>query len=234
MLLQGIIDVRTPHLLLFLRIRVHDAQQSRLVLLIALNVQELGYLEFQRPCASSCQRISQPSHLPSEEHTPKGPLIVIFFLKIFLYDVRSFFALGSPINSSTPGGIEMGVRPSFEGRFEVVEKCRGTANVCHAGTRNPGSVVADEAAMTFPNAVPRLGANMAAIDLSLLSRAGWVVCRRWYCLRKEALDFLTLSHDVTCGRGTATMALYQRTGPYSTSGNLGNCQFYDLSPWYLV
>lgn len=76
----------------------------------------------------------------------------------------------------------MGVRPSFEGRFEVVEKsaaevARGVA-VCHAGTRNPGSVTGadEEAAMAQPIAFPRLGANMAAIDSTLLFARvkGWM------------------------------------------------------------
>jgi hypothetical protein len=87
----------------------------------------------------------------------------------------SLIAFGELIISSTPGGTERGVRPSFEGRFEVVEK-RAAAEVaravagCHAGTRNPGSVTgADEdAAMVRPNAFPRLGANMAAIGSILL------------------------------------------------------------------
>lgn len=77
----------------------------------------------------------------------------------------------------------MGVRPSLEGRFEVVEKRaaeveRGVA-VCHAGTRNPGSVtgVGEEAAMARPNAFPRLGANMAAIDSTLRSYGSKGGCR---------------------------------------------------------
>ena len=58
----------------------------------------------------------------------------------------------------------------MEGRFEVVEK-RAVARgdilgvvACHAGTRNPGRVTGLEA-MAWPNCLPRLGANMAAIGV---------------------------------------------------------------------
>ncbi|KAG6022356.1 hypothetical protein E4U41_002276, partial [Claviceps citrina] len=54
-----------------------------------------------------------------------------------LYEVFTLAVFKSLIDSSTPGGIVIGVRPSFEGRFVVVENGR-CANVCHAGTRNPG------------------------------------------------------------------------------------------------
>lgn len=50
------------------------------------------------------------------------------------YVVGSFLTKGSPIESSTPGGIEMGVRPSFEGLAAVEEK----------GRRHDGVVVAGE------------------------------------------------------------------------------------------
>jgi hypothetical protein len=100
--------------------------------------------------------------------------MLMVFLNTFLYDVKSLFATGSPTESSTPGGIERGVRPSFEGRFEVVEKravvaAVGEAVACHAGTRKPGSVTGaeDEAATARPNAFPRLGANMAAIGVDM-------------------------------------------------------------------
>ncbi|KAI6769070.1 hypothetical protein HG531_010174 [Fusarium graminearum] len=99
--------------------------------------------------------------------------MLIVFLYTFLYDVKSLFATGSPTESSTPGGIERGVRPSLEGRFEVVEKgaavARGAAVACHAGTKKPGSVTGpdDDAVMARPNAFPRLGANMAAIGVDM-------------------------------------------------------------------
>ena len=52
--------------------------------------------------------------------------------------------------SSTPGGIEMGMRPSFDGRAVVAEKGRVNVAVVvdgvgawNAGTRKPGNVTTD-------------------------------------------------------------------------------------------
>jgi hypothetical protein len=99
------------------------------------------------------------------------------FLYTFLYDVKSLRATGFPTDNSTPGGIDRGVRPNLEGRFEVVEKEAAVARgagvladvACHAGTRNPGRVTGpeDEALMALPIAFPRLGVNMAAIGVDM-------------------------------------------------------------------
>lgn len=61
----------------------------------------------------------------------------------------------------------MGVRPSFEAHSVVVEKlCRRD---CHAGTRNPGRLGAEDAFMALPSTLPRLGANIVAIGSALRS-----------------------------------------------------------------
>jgi hypothetical protein len=57
---------------------------------------------------------------------------------------------------STPGGTVKGVRPSFEGRFDVAEKCRRLVGPCQAGMRNPGRAeAAGEAPKTaWPRTLP--------------------------------------------------------------------------------
>jgi hypothetical protein len=99
------------------------------------------------------------------------------FLYTFLYDVKSLFATGSPTDSSTPGGIDRGVLPSLDGRFEVVENRAVEARedailgavASHAGTRKLGRLTGpgDEAAIARPIALPRLGVNMAAIGIKM-------------------------------------------------------------------
>lgn len=73
---------------------------------------------------------------------------------------------------------------------------------CHAGTRKPGSVTgpADEAVMARPSAFPLLGVNMAAIGVETggLERAAWCWSGMMSSVPLE-LDFLTLSHAITCG-----------------------------------
>jgi hypothetical protein len=70
-------------------------------------------------------------------------------LETFKYVVASFFTFGSPTTTSIPGGIEIGVRPSFEHCAVVAEKgrvpfggCCVCAAVWKAGTRKPGRVIA--------------------------------------------------------------------------------------------
>lgn len=103
--------------------------------------------------------------------SPNGPFTVIVFLTVGLYDVATLDVFKSPMDSSTPGGIEMGVWPSFEGRFVVVENCR-CANVCHAGTRNPGSATGEGMRKAWPNAFPLLGTNLEAIETCPCCRNG--------------------------------------------------------------
>lgn len=70
----------------------------------------------------------------------------------------SFFAVGSPMVISTPGGIDIGVLPSFEDVLGVAEN-RRLGGAWKAGTRNPGRVtVAPEIA--FSNTLLRLGASI--------------------------------------------------------------------------
>jgi hypothetical protein len=53
---------------------------------------------------------------------PSGPATVRVRRGIRRYVVGSATTKGSPRVNSTPGGIEMGVRPSFDALFVVVEK----------------------------------------------------------------------------------------------------------------
>jgi hypothetical protein len=85
---------------------------------------------------------------------------VTVLFAITLQFVGSFFTMGSPIISSTPGGIEMGVRPSLDGRHVVEENVR---RVWRAGTRNEGSVEDEGAEATaFSKALLLHGANIVA------------------------------------------------------------------------
>lgn len=65
--------------------------------------------------------------------------------------------------SSTPGGIEIGVRPSFEGLAVDAENCRRAAGAgaqfWKAGTRKEGSVTTDEGA----KALALLGASIGGL-----------------------------------------------------------------------
>lgn len=75
--------------------------------------------------------------------------------------VGSLFTFGSPIISSTPGGIEMGVRPNLDGLHVVEENVR---RVWRAGARKPGAVDAKgEDTTAFSKALLLHGANMVAV-----------------------------------------------------------------------
>ncbi|KAF3072245.1 hypothetical protein CFAM422_005648 [Trichoderma lentiforme] len=111
--------------------------------------------------------------LPTEKknYTPKGPLTVIVFLTTGLYDVADLNVFGSPIKTSTPGGIDSGVLPSFDPRACVVESDR-RAEECHvleaavedAGRRDEsGHGEAAAAHKAWLRALPRRGARIAAI-----------------------------------------------------------------------
>lgn len=106
--------------------------------------------------------------------SPNGPFTVIVFLTVGLYEVATLDVFKSLMDSSTPGGIEIGVRPSFEGRFVVVEKCR-CADVCHAGNRNPGSATCGFMRSAWPNAFPLAGTNLEAIEICLCRGNGWEI-----------------------------------------------------------
>lgn len=77
--------------------------------------------------------------------------------------VKSLTMYGSPMVSSTPGGMEIGVRPSFDGLEVDAENCRRAAGAgaqfWNAGTRKEGSVTTDEGAM----ALALLGASIGEL-----------------------------------------------------------------------
>ena len=83
----------------------------------------------------------------------------------------------SPMTTSTPGGTEIGVRPSFEGRGTVVEKFRGAVIDCHAGTKKPGRLTAadGDVKIAWRNAFALDGAKIAAIGYQLLPVSSSVV-----------------------------------------------------------
>lgn len=81
-------------------------------------------------------------------YVPSGPVTVTVLLGICLYEVKSLCMYGSPMVSSTPGGIDMGVRPSLDGLDADAENCRRAAGagaaLWKAGTRKEGSDITDE------------------------------------------------------------------------------------------
>lgn len=119
---------------------------------------------------------------------PRGPVTVTVLLGVCLYVVKSFNMYGSPMVSSTPGGIEIGVRPNFEDLEVDAENCRRAAGAgaqfWKAGTRKEGNVTMDEGAI----ALALLGASIWKYgvreqQLSATSRfsrihRGWWIPRR--------------------------------------------------------
>jgi hypothetical protein len=96
----------------------------------------------------------------SRYNCPSGPVTVTVLVGTCNHFVGSFFVVGCPISSSTPGGMEMGVRPSLDALLVVVAKVR---RVWKAGTKKLGRVTTDgEEVMTLSSALPLLGANMLA------------------------------------------------------------------------
>lgn len=95
--------------------------------------------------------------------------------------MKSLTMYGSPIVSSTPGGIEIGVRPSLDCCDVDAEKCRraGVAGgaLASAGTRKQGIVMVGEA--------PRAAAALALLGPSM------VVCACDYDGRFAALVVAT-------------------------------------------
>lgn len=69
--------------------------------------------------------------------------------------------------SSTPGGIEIGVRPSLDGREVVAENGRrASAGAASAGTRKEGMVTTDDEGNIAAAALVLLGASMLGGDLA--------------------------------------------------------------------
>lgn len=104
-------------------------------------------------------------------------MTVIVFFTVVLYEVMDFRVTESPMTTSTPGGTEIGVRPSFEGRGTVVEKFRGAVIDCHAGTKKPGRLTAadGDVEIAWRNAFALDGAKIAAIGYQLLPVSSSVV-----------------------------------------------------------
>ena len=88
-------------------------------------------------------------------------MTVTVLFGILRYVVASLLTLGSPIRSSTPGGTEIGVLPSLDGRLADAEK--GLV-AWRAGTRKLGRMTAEdedeEDDMAFSRALTLLGANI--------------------------------------------------------------------------
>lgn len=92
-----------------------------------------------------------------------------------------FVVTASPMTTSTPGGTEMGVRPSFDGRGTVVENVRGAFSDCHAGTKKPGRLTeaADDVEIAWLNAFALTEASIAAIGYQLLRALRQTVGGPW-------------------------------------------------------
>lgn len=134
--------------------------------------QERGHVEVELSCwvANQCQRVARvqtrscgAGEGPRPRDVPRGPVTVTVLLGVCLYVVKSLTMYGSPMLSSTPGGMEIGVRPSFEGLAVDAENCRRAAGAgaqfWKAGTRKEGSVTTDEGA----TALALLGASIGGL-----------------------------------------------------------------------
>lgn len=134
--------------------------------------QERGDVEVELSCwvATRCQRVvrirhgaAAPERCLRPRDVPRGPVTVTVLLGVCLYVVKSLTMYGSPMLSSTPGGMEIGVRPSFEGLAVDAENCRlaagAGAQFWKAGTRKEGSVTTDEGA----TALALLGASIGGL-----------------------------------------------------------------------
>lgn len=123
-----------------------------------------GQVEFACSFALPLAQIA-PTQRPVYAHVlPKGPVTVNVLFGVCLYVVRSCLTHGSPIESSTPGGIEIGVRPSFDDRVAVAENCRRPccAGAASAGTRNEGNVMTEDGESIVAVALVLLGASILA------------------------------------------------------------------------
>lgn len=101
--------------------------------------------------------------------------------------------------SSTPGGMEIGVRPSFDGLEVDAENCRRAAGAgtqfWKAGTRKEGNVTTDEGAM----ALALLGASIGELATGC---GGGRLHRASVAIRRGGMAIMELRHSVeNCGRG---------------------------------
>lgn len=113
--------------------------------------------------------------------------------------VKSFTMYGSPMVSSTPGGMEIGVRPSFDGLEVDAENCRRAAGAgaqfWKAGTRKEGNVTMDEGAMALALLGASIGEVATGCGRGRLHRAS-------VAIRRGGMAIMELRHRVeNCGRG---------------------------------
>lgn len=176
--------VHTPHLPLLLEVGVYHAEGGFSRGLVVVDLDEVVDVEVEFAYFHEISTTPVGYTAPSTAHEPNGPEIDTVLLGILRYVVMSFLTHGSLITTSTLGGIEMGVLPSFEGRVAVAEK--GRAVVWNAGTRKLGNVtteeeVEDAANAAFPRTLPPLlGASIVVVgvwigDLGVDNRAGFVL-----------------------------------------------------------
>lgn len=129
-------------------------------------------------------RSSCAGGIPSQQDVPRGPVTVTVLLGVCLYVVKSFNMYGSPMVSSTPGGMEIGVRPSFECLEVDAENCRRAAGAgaqfWKAGTRKEGNVTTDEGAMALALLGASIGELAAGCGSGRLHRAS-VACSEAEC-----------------------------------------------------
>lgn len=81
---------------------------------------------------------------------------MVFFTSVW-YEVMLLLVFGSLMITSTPVGIEIGIRPSFDPHLDVAEKVLlDCCCCCHAGRRKDGKtpVVLSEAGIARWNALP--------------------------------------------------------------------------------
>jgi len=100
-----------------------------------------------------------PSRYRRRRYSPNGPDTVRVLCATCFHAVASLLILGSPKMSSTSEGIERAMRPSFEGRFVVAEKCRAGTD-WKAGTRKLGSMTTDPDGTALLRALLLLGESM--------------------------------------------------------------------------
>lgn len=150
------LTVRTPHLALVLLFRVLYREYGSPFCDVMVDLEVWRDFEMQFPCRSTLAVMRD--HVPPLCHAPNGPVTVTVLFATVLQFVGSLFAFGSPMSSSTPGGIEMGVRPSLDGLVVVEEKVR---RVWRAGTRKLGRGAAEgEEATALSKALLLHGANI--------------------------------------------------------------------------
>lgn len=107
--------------------------------------------------------------------------------------------------SSTPGGIEIGVRPSLDGRVVDAENCRRPcAGAASAGTRNEGSVMTADGERMVAAALVLLGASMFARENGVTRRLMAVYCglasRRNSCFVREARKLPAVAYIIRSNR----------------------------------